>query len=156
MNAQVKILTILEWLVSTTTFLELDHPIDVWLLQLLNIVQLLSHLVLAVLRLQNEIVEDGLGKVRLAVLEGLRLPDGPLIVEAVELRATGRGRCIIVLRRRLLRAAYRRLVQVDLCSFALRPSHAQLLLVHALLGEDRSLVGPLEHWLSELYAAAIF
>ena len=81
--------------------------ITIWLLQLLNIVQLLSHFVLAVLRLQNEIVEDGLGEVRFTVLEGLRLPDLPLIVEAVKLRATSRGRCIIVLRRRLLRAAYR-------------------------------------------------
>jgi len=48
---QVQIFTILERLVSTTTFLKLNHFIDVWLLELLNVVELFTDFILTVLRL---------------------------------------------------------------------------------------------------------
>jgi len=47
--AHIKILAVFEGLVSTTTFLELNHPMYVWFITLLDGVELFSNLVLAIL-----------------------------------------------------------------------------------------------------------
>jgi len=101
LRSHVKVFSIFERLVAPSTFLKRDHPVDIRLLELLDVVKLLAYFILTILRLRDEVAEDlfrevgAVGLVTIVHLVELLVQLGPLLESALVLGAhCGRSKLI--------------------------------------------------------------